>query len=557
MRLERAVTTRDTVECGGRMWRNCWSVAIRHIGTTGGLFQMAGVWLHRIMTMRVGVRGKLVLLSLLILVVVSFGFTLLGLHLSRTWVEEDLKERAVIFARELAATIGDHHELTPGPRLDRKIQQILAVRRSVLQLDIVRFASEEANLLIATSQPHSRLPFTPGEAEQVQRGRIVSRLVTTDQERHWEVMAPITLDGTVVAGIAAKFSLSRFDVREQRARTLVLQLTAVSVLVMGTLMGLAVHWVVNRPIGRFMRAIEAVERKEPAAVDLHTADEFGTLARHFDAMIARSQAFSEELRSRIADATEELERRYREVERLHELLFAMQRNLSHAERLALSGRIMAEVAHEVGTPLHSVMGHLELLREDLARDAAPEVVERRLTIIGSQLRRVTEIIARLLDLTRRAPEQAAPIDLNRLVRETSELVRPVVAAAGLSLHVDADASLPPLVGHGDQLQQVVLNLLTNAMDATPAGGRIDVATRAVDGVAELEVRDTGCGIGEAEQKRIFDPFFSTKEAGRGTGLGLFISAEIVRDHRGRIELDSVEGRGSTFRVVLPLGRDGA
>src|SRR5687767_7909418 len=161
--------------------------------------------------MRIGVRGKLVLLSLLILVVVSFGLTLLGLHLSRTWVEEDLKERAVVFARELAATIGDHQDLTPGPLLDRKIQQIMAVRRSVLQIDILRFASEDASLLIATSRPQSRLPFTPGDADQVQRGRIVSRLVTTGQERHWEVMAPITLDAAVVGGIAAKFALGRFD----------------------------------------------------------------------------------------------------------------------------------------------------------------------------------------------------------------------------------------------------------------------------------------------------------------------------------------------------------
>jgi two-component system, NtrC family, sensor kinase len=509
--------------------------------------------------MRIGVRAKLVLISLLILVVVSFGFTLLGLHLSRTWVEEDLRERAVFFAREMAATIGDHQDLTPGPSLDRKVQQIMDVRRSVLQLDIVRFASEEASLLIATSRPQSRLPFTPGDTDQVQRGRVVSRLVKgPGGQRHWEVMAPISVDGAVVAGIAAKFSLSRFDAREERARTLVLLLTAVSVLIMGTLMGLAVHWIVKRPIGRFMRAIAAVDRTEPAAVNLKSADEFGVLGRHFDTMITRSQAFNEELQSKIRDATDELERRYREVERLHELLFATQRNLSHAERLALSGRIMAEVAHEVGTPLHSVMGHLELLREDLAREgAADEGVERRLAVIGSQLHRVTEIISRLLDLTRRPPEQKVAVDLNRIVRETSELVRPVAAASGLSLNVAADAELPMLSGHGHQLQQVVLNLLTNAMDATPRGGRIDVITRAVDGTAQLEVRDTGCGIGEADRKRIFDPFFSTKEPGRGTGLGLFISSEIVRDHRGRIELDSAEGRGSTFRVVLPVGRNGS
>jgi len=479
--------------------------------------------------MTLGIRQKLVLLSLLIVVVVSFGFTLVQLHLTRTWVEEDLKERAVFFARELAASIGDHQELIPGPALERKIQQIMAVRRSVLQIDILRFDFEHASPVIASSRPERRLPFTAEDANRVYRGKIVSRLAKDANGRYWDVMAPISLEGNVVGGIAAKFSLSRFDAREARLRTTALVLTAVSVVVMGSLMGLAVHWIVTRPIGRFMGAIEAVERQERAAVDVDTADEFGTLARRFNAMIAR----------------------------IHELLFAMQRNLSHAERLALSGKIMAEVAHEVGTPLHSVMGHLELLREDLAGRAPSAAVERRLDVIGSQLRRVTEIIAQLLDLTRRAPDKPTAVDLNRLVRDTSELVRPVVAGAGLSLRVAPAATLPPLVGHGGQLQQVVLNLLTNAMDATPAGGTIRVTTRTLVGsdAVELEVRDTGRGIAEAEQKQIFDPFFSTKEPGRGTGLGLFISAQIVRDHGGRIELESVEGEGSTFRVVLPTRRD--
>lgn len=481
--------------------------------------------------MRLGIRQKLVLISLLIVVVVSFGFTLVQLDLTRTWVEEDLKERALFFARELAATIGGEHELAAGPLLERKIQQIMAVRRSVMQIDILRFDFTHASPVIASSAPASRLPFSQDEANQVYRGRVVSRLVKDATGRYWEVMAPIRVDDNVAGGIAARFSLNRFDQREARLRTIALGLTAASVLVMGSLMGLAVHWIVNRPIGRFMTAIEAVERQERAAVDVDTADEFGALARRFNAMIAR----------------------------IHELLFAMQRNLSHAERLALSGKIMAEVAHEVGTPLHSVMGHLELLREDLARHVPPNAVDRRLTVIGSQLGRVTEIIAQLLDLTRRAPEQPAVVDLNRLVRDTSELVRPVVAGAGLSLNVASETALPSLVGHGHQLQQVVLNLLTNAMDATPRGGRIDVRTRVLAGASavELEVRDTGRGIGEAERKQIFDPFFSTKEPGRGTGLGLFISAQIVRDHGGRIELDSVEGEGSRFRVVLPVRREAA
>jgi len=114
-------------------------------------------------------------------------------------------------------------------------------------------------------------------------------------------------------------------------------------------------------------------------------------------------------------------------------------------------------------------------------------------------------------------------------------------------------------GQRDQLQQVILNLLTNAIDATPAGGRIGVTTRAVPGRSEVEiaVADTGAGIPAADRQRIFEPFFSTKESGRGMGLGLFITAQIVREHEGRIEVESEEGRGSTFRVVLPVAGAGA
>jgi two-component system NtrC family sensor kinase len=114
-------------------------------------------------------------------------------------------------------------------------------------------------------------------------------------------------------------------------------------------------------------------------------------------------------------------------------------------------------------------------------------------------------------------------------------------------------------GRSEQLQQVFLNLLTNAIDATPGGGRIEVTTRALPDAGEVEiaVADTGRGISAVDRKQIFEPFFSTKEPGHGTGLGLFITAEIVHEHKGRIEIDSEVGRGSTFRVVLPAADDAA
>ncbi|HEY7651149.1 MAG TPA: ATP-binding protein [Methylomirabilota bacterium] len=505
------------------------------------------------------IRSKLVLLSLLILVVVSFAFTLLHLSLSRSWIEEDLRERAVAFAREIAATIGGRREFENAALLERQIRDIMAVRSNVLQLDVLAFTAGDSRI-VATSHPRRRLPLTRKEAEQVRRGGVVSRLVSGQSGRYWEIVAPVRLDAGVAGAVAVEFSLDRADALAGRIRRWALLVTAASVLVMGALMSLAVHGIVDRPLRRFLATVHRVREGDTAAtVTVAARDEFGELAYHFNAMTARIHAFSEELQVRVGAATRELEGRYREVDRLNAQLFTMQRSLSHAERLALAGRIMAEVAHEVGTPLHSIAGHLELLRQDLSQSGLTPGFTRRLDIVEGQLARVTQIIAGLLDVTRRPTGDPSLIEVNSLVHDTVDLVRPQIVRAGIDLEIRLDPAPLRVRGHAGPLQQVVLNLLTNALDATPAGHRIGVATRAAPSPdeVEIEVRDTGSGIPATEQKRIFEPFFSTKEPGRGSGLGLFISAQIVQEHRGRIELDSEEGRGSVFRVLLPVVGRGA
>jgi len=157
--------------------------------------------------MRLGVRAKLVLLSLLILVVVSFSFTWLQIRLSRAWFEEDLRARAVIFAREVAATIGDRREFENRDMLAHKIRQIMAIRQSVFQLDVLGF-DKAGSHIVATSYEPRRLPFTRREGEQVRQGDVVSRMVTDQDGRSWEVMAPIRVEGDVVGAIAAGMLLS-------------------------------------------------------------------------------------------------------------------------------------------------------------------------------------------------------------------------------------------------------------------------------------------------------------------------------------------------------------
>ncbi len=508
--------------------------------------------------MALGIRPKLVLLSLLILVGVSFGFTALQLRLSAHWVEEDLRERAIAFAREIAATIGDEEELRDSQLLHRQIERILAARQSVLQLDI--FALEPGGVtLVASSRPGRRLPFTPADGTAVTRGRVVSRFVAGDAGRFWEVMAPVVPGERVVGLVAAQFSLARADALADRIRRSALALTAASAVIMGLLMTIAVHVVVNRPVRRLVHAMDRAHQDGAAPGPVvRSRDEFGILARHFDDLMMRVREFSGELQRRVKEATAELEQRYREVEALNDALFQSQRALSQSERLAVAGRLMAQVAHEVGTPLHSIAGHLELLRGELKAGQASAETVRRLALVEGEVARVTAIIAQLLDVSRRPGEAPEPVDLNLLVRDTADLVRPAMVRAGLKLEVLLAPEPLVVTGHRHPLQQIVLNLLTNAMDATPRGGRVALRTghgRSAD-EAVVEVHDDGPGIPAEVRGRIFEPFVTSKPPGRGTGLGLFISRQIARDHRGRLEARS-EVPGTTFELVLPRLRPAA
>jgi hypothetical protein len=164
----------------------------------------------------------------------------------------------VFFAREVAASIGDRRELYNRARLERQISQIMGVRRSVLQLDVIAFRDATTDV-VATSNPNTPLPFTPADGEQLRLGKIVSRLAVTDGARHWEIMAPVNIEDTVAGAVAVKFSFDRADALAARTRNWALALTAASVVVMGVLMTVAVHVAVNRPIQQFLDAIRRVE----------------------------------------------------------------------------------------------------------------------------------------------------------------------------------------------------------------------------------------------------------------------------------------------------------
>ena len=232
----------------------------------------------------------------------------------------------------------------------------------------------------------------------------------------------------------------------------------------------------------------------------------------------------------------------------------IERHLIQAERMSLAGQMVSAVAHEVATPL-SVVGNIA---EMLQLDAEPDSrLAADLGKIVTQARRVAEMMRSLLNFVRQAPAQYAQVDLGQLARETLDLMSYELRKARIEAQFISDTDAPPVWGDRSQLQQVLLNLLTNAIQAMKADGRITIricageSQRGEPNAVALVVEDTGPGIAPEAMGKIFDFFFTTRVGAGGTGLGLAIVKQIVEGHHGRITAENISGGGARFTVTLP------
>lgn len=228
-----------------------------------------------------------------------------------------------------------------------------------------------------------------------------------------------------------------------------------------------------------------------------------------------------------------------------------QRALVLAEKMAIAGRLTASIAHEINNPLQSVRNCLHLAgRKELSQ----EEQQKYLVLAQTELERLMKTVQRMLDYYRPAALDRQCIDLNDLIKHVLALLERQLAEANVSIQVKLSPRLKPVFAVGDQIQQVLLNLLLNGIQAMPEGGKLIIETVQRKTSAEVTIEDTGPGVPEGERERIFEPFVSTKED--GTGLGLAVSYGIISAHGGSLELVPVRGRGAIFRITLPVGERG-
>jgi PAS domain S-box-containing protein len=255
-----------------------------------------------------------------------------------------------------------------------------------------------------------------------------------------------------------------------------------------------------------------------------------------------------EAETRVAQVTREL------VER-NEELWRLQKEMGRVEPLAALGRVTGMIAHELGTPLNTVLGHSQLLSEEELTEAG----HSRLRTIQEQIQRMVNIVQYYLSRTRGAKPARSQVNVNELVLETLALLKPVFEQHKLQVRTILAESLPPLSAHRASLQRVLINLLNNAIDALKEGGTVTIATSVGAGSLKtskkgvvVEITDTGAGIPAETLPKVFDLFLTTKELGKGTGFGLAVCQEIVKSHGGAIEITSKLGEGTCVRVFLPI-----
>lgn len=342
---------------------------------------------------------------------------------------------------------------------------------------------------------------------------------------NWEIKALVPIACVLLGGMLL-FLLATLSWRDPERHMVLLVAGAGAVAICGVLL-VVLTYTVQRPMVELQQKISQLGSGDLSAnvSFAHRNDEIGDLGRNFNQMVSQLRE------SRV------------EIERLHRT------QMSRAEHLATLGEMATGLAHEIRNPLAGIAGVIEIIGRDLpATSPAHSVVKD----VRQEIARINHIVTDLLQTARPHPPKVRKSDLNTTVEHAVMLGRQQAVAKSVEISLHKDPTLAEVEHDSDQIHQVLLNLLLNAVQAIDTNGKVIVTLRSEGNAAIVEVADNGRGISPDQLPNIFRPFYTTK--GDGTGLGLSLARRIVEDHQGRIDVSSTLGKGTTFSVVLPLQR---
>ena len=359
----------------------------------------------------------------------------------------------------------------------------------------------------------------------------------------------------ILGVLDTNLSLAKADVQLAESSWRMIAYTGCALLLIALLSWFFVWEVVGRPVKALERGTERLAAGDLGfQIDVRSNDEIGELAHSFNAMSNQLKMEHNENVAWTRTLEQRVEHKTRELKRAHE-------HALHTEKMASIGKMAAVLAHEINNPLSGILTYAKLLHKwidsnDGGKNHHRDICDS-LDLIASESRRCGDLVKNLLTFSRTTPINLQPTNLNQVIDRALRLIQHQLDLGAIQVQPDLDTELPLVICDGAQIEQVLLALMMNALDAMPQGGNLWVTTKLSreDNVVRIVVRDDGCGIPPEILPRLFEPFLTTKETGRGVGLGLAISRSILERHNGDIEVQSEVGRGTTFTVTLPWDGD--
>jgi two-component system NtrC family sensor kinase len=288
-----------------------------------------------------------------------------------------------------------------------------------------------------------------------------------------------------------------------------------------------------------------------ARVPIDGLDEIGIIARGLNDILQGLERLNEAVDIRVEAATEMFRQKRQETADSHREMAMLSEELARAGRLAALGQAAANMAHQIGTPLNLISGYVQLLIQ--SSSPGSDSLDR-LKAIQEQVAKVTAIVRAALDSSRPRSIPYERAELGELVRRVCQMASPMLEDAGVQVEVLAPDQPAELLADPVQLELALLNLISNSIDAMESGGKLTIRVGRVDDRFRLEVEDTGSGIPPDLLVHIFDPWVTTKEQGKGSGLGLSIARQVIASHGGTIRVQSGPGKGALFTIDLPAAR---
>ncbi len=307
---------------------------------------------------------------------------------------------------------------------------------------------------------------------------------------------------------------------------------------------------VTRPLRKLSRAMDSIRLVgSTSKIRVSSEDEIGVLAHSFNRMSDVLQEREEEVNKYTTSLEDMVEERTKKLKASHTQLI-------ESEKLASMGKLASYLAHEINNPIGIIVSRAECILMDAEDEGYDEHIVNDIEVIRKHSHRIASVTQNMLTFSRKSSIDFAATDVNKIIDDTLLFMEKRFINNQIKVIKELDYGIPETFGNTNQIQQVLLNLFNNARDAMPDGGKITIRSRYNSGgMIHVSVSDNGHGITSEDLKHIFEPFFTTKEEGKGTGLGLSIAHGIIEEHKGQLNVQSREGEGTTFELLLPVSSD--